>query len=254
MNEYTLTGDYTLPSLGKVYNKEVNPNVRLRSMTVMEEQKRLNNSDRPYKNLASILDDCLIEKPGISAYDLCLSDFQFLLHRLRVVTYGPNYKLSSRCPNCGFDNEGEINLLDIPVIQYTEDLNRYLEITLPVSKQVVKLKMQTPRMMDDISVESKRMAKRHHSGTATESAFLLSVSTAIDTVDGEVLDAFRKESFVKELQMADANYLLKAINKINDSFGIDTSLNNICDSCGFEYTSPFRTTPEFFRPSVDFEF
>ena len=26
MNEYTLTGDYTLPSLGKVYNKEVNPN------------------------------------------------------------------------------------------------------------------------------------------------------------------------------------------------------------------------------------
>lgn len=251
MDNYTLSGEYTLPSLGKVYDVPVNPNIKIRSMTVMEEQKRLSTSDRPYKNLASILDDCLIEKPGISTYDMCLSDFQFLLHRLRVVTYGPNYKLITKCPYCGYENEGEVNLLDIPVVSYTDDLEKYLKITLPQSGQVIKLKMQTPRMMDDISVESKRMLQRHHSKTSKESAFLLSVIVAIDTVDGEYLDAFRKESFVKDLKMADANYLLSAVNKLNTSFGIDTELFNVCDSCGSEFTSPFRTTPEFFRPTVE---
>ena len=83
--DYTLTGNYVLPSLGKIYNCDVNPNVKLRSMTVAEEMKRLNSSDRPYKNLADIIDDCLIDKPGISSYDMCLGDFQYLLHKLRAL-------------------------------------------------------------------------------------------------------------------------------------------------------------------------
>ena len=90
--DYTIAESYTLPSLGKVYDHEINPHIKLRSMTTTEEMKRLSPSDRPYENLAEIIDDCLIEKPDISAYDLCVGDFQFLLHKLRIVTYGPMYK------------------------------------------------------------------------------------------------------------------------------------------------------------------
>lgn len=248
--EYTLTGSYTLPSLGKVYKDiKVNPNIKLRSMTVIEEQKRLNSSDRPYKNLASIIDDCLIEKPGISAYDLCLADFQFLLHRLRTVTYGGKYTLSSRCPYCGHENEGTIDLLDIPVTQYTEDVDKYLDITLPVSKKSVKLRMQTPRMLDDITVESKKIKK---SSNVRESAFLFTVEAAIDSIDGEKPDRVMKEMIIKEMHMADVNYILAAINKANDSFGLDLMLDCTCDFCALDYQSPFRASPEFFRPTVEF--
>ncbi len=250
MDDYTLTGSYTLPSLGKIYSTSVNPNIKLRSMTVAEEMKRLNSSDRPYKNIADIIDDCLIDKPGISAYDMCLGDFQFLLHRLRVVTYGSKYKLSSKCPHCGFENVGEIDLNDMSVSSYTEDVNKYFEIELPVTKKHLKLRMQTPRILDDISVRVKEITSKRKS-SSKDSAFLLNIESVIELVDGEKLDMFKKSDFVKQLPMADTNYIIAAITKVNEVIGLDTSLYMTCDLCGLEYESPFRVTPEFFRPTVD---
>lgn len=248
--DYTLTGTYTLPSLGKIYNVDVNPNIKIRSMTVSEEMKRLNSSDRPYKNIADIIDDCLIDKPGISAYDMCLGDFQFLLHRLRVVTYGSKYKLSSKCPHCGFENVGEIDLNDMSVSSYTDDVNKYFEFELPISKNTIRLRMQTPRMLDDINIRTKEITSKRKS-SSKDSAFLLNIESVIDLVDGIKLDIFKKQDFVKQLPMADINYILANVNKLNELIGLDVTLNNTCDFCGLDYDSPFRVTPEFFRPSLD---
>lgn len=248
--DYTLTGNYTLPSLGKVYNVDVNPNVKIRSMTVAEEMKRLNSSDRPYKNLADIIDDCLIDKPGISSYDMCLGDFQYLLHKLRVVTYGTKYRLSSKCPHCGFDNVGEIDLNEMSVSSYTDEVEKYFDIELPVSKNRVRLRMQTPRMLDDINVRVKEITSKRKS-SSKDSAFLLNIESVIDTVDGSKLDVFKKSDFVKQLPMADINYILASMNKINELIGLDMTLSATCDFCGLDYDSPFRITPEFFRPSID---
>lgn len=248
--DYTLTGNYTLPSLGKVYNVDVNPNVKIRSMTVAEEMKRLNSSDRPYKNLADIIDDCLVDKPGISSYDMCLGDFQYLLHKLRVVTYGTKYRLSSKCPHCGFDNVGEIDLNEMSVSSYTDEVEKYFDIELPVSKNRVRLRMQTPRILDDINVRVKEITSKRKS-SSKDSAFLLNIESVIDTVDGSKLDVFKKSDFVKQLPMADINYILASMNKINELIGLDMTLSATCDFCGLDYDSPFRITPEFFRPSID---
>ena len=248
--DYTLTGTFTLPSLGKIYNFDVNPNIKLRSMTVAEEMKRLNSSDRPYKNLADIIDDCLVDKPGISSYDMCLGDFQYLLHKLRVVTYGTKYRLSSKCPYCGFDNVGEIDLNEMSVSSYTDEVEKYFDIELPVSKNRVRLRMQTPRMLDDINVRVKEITSKRKS-SSKDSAFLLNIESVIDTVDGSKLDVFKKSDFVKQLPMADINYILASVNKINELIGLDMTLNATCDFCGLDYDSPFRITPEFFRPSID---
>ena len=72
---------------------KVNPNIKIRSMTTEEEMKRLGYTEQPYKMLSEIIDDCLVDKPGISTYDMCLGDYEFLLHKLRVVTYGSDYKI-----------------------------------------------------------------------------------------------------------------------------------------------------------------
>lgn len=248
--DYTLTGEYTLPSLGKVYNVDVNPNVKIRSMTVAEEMKRLNSSDRPYKTIADIIDDCLIDKPGISAYDMCLGDFQFLLHKLRVVTYGSKYSLSSKCPHCGFENTGDIDMNDMSVSSYTEDVNKYFEIELPVSKHTVSLRMQTPRILDDISIRTKEIASKRKS-QSKDSAFLLNLESVIDRVDGIKIDPIKKSDFVKSLGMRDTNYILANVNKANEMIGPNTQLDIVCDFCGLEYDTPFRVTPEFFRPTIE---
>lgn len=249
MKDYTVTGTYTLPSLGKVYDKTVNPNVTLRSMTTIEEMKRLNKSDFPYKQMSEIIDDCLIDDPGISSYDMCYSDYQFLLHKLRVVTYGEQYNLQSSCPYCLSMNKGTINLNDMVVNQFDQDkFDKYSDIVLPRTQHRVKIKMQTPRMLDNIQNTAKSMRKKSYSG---EPAFFLTLISLIDTVDGEKLDYAEKENFVNTLPMMDTNYLVKASDKLNESFGLDTELENTCDVCGLTYSSPFRFTSEFFGPDID---
>ena len=38
--KYTIAERYTLPSHGLVYNRDVNPEIKLRSMTVRDEMRR----------------------------------------------------------------------------------------------------------------------------------------------------------------------------------------------------------------------
>lgn len=85
--KYTIAERYTLPSHGLLYEKDVNPEIKLRSMTVRDEMKRLApvTDGTIYRNMAEIIDSCLVEKPGISSYDMCIGDYQFLLDRKSVV-------------------------------------------------------------------------------------------------------------------------------------------------------------------------
>ena len=97
----TIAEDFVLPSLGKIYSQQFDPNIKLRSMTVAEEMKRLTNTDKPYKAMSEIIESCMETKLPISVYDMCLGDYQYLIHKLRVVTYGSNYNITVSCNKCG---------------------------------------------------------------------------------------------------------------------------------------------------------
>lgn len=252
MSNYSIAEEFTLPSLGKVYSTNVTPTVKLRSMTTEEEMKRLSPSDRAYKNLCEIIDDCLVEDPGISSYDMCLADYQFLLHKLRVVTYGSDYPVTSLCPYCKNDNENVVDMNNIEVTYYNPDeFAKYFEFVLPVTKKRIKLKLQTPRMVDDVNERNKEL-KRKSKGKSVDSAFLFSLESLIETVDGEVLDPIKREDFVRALPMMDTNYIMKHGEKLVESFGVDNSLSFTCPLCGLDYTTSFRITKEFFGPTVYF--
>ena len=98
---FTVAESYALPSKGRIYDVKVNPMVELRSMTARDEMKRLNPSSTPLKSLADIIEGCCIEKPAIHVYDMCIGDFDYLLHQLRIVTYGPEFKVTVKCQECG---------------------------------------------------------------------------------------------------------------------------------------------------------
>lgn len=248
---YTISEEYTLPSLGKVYDVKVNPVVKLRSMTTEDEMKRLSPSERSYKNLCEIIDDCLVEDPGISAYDMCLADYIFLLHKLRVVTYGSGYNVDSVCPFCGSTNNDIIQLDEMEVKYFDE--NNFVELSqfvLPKTGKNIKIRMQTPRMMDDVTLRNKEVQRRTkgHSG---DSAFLYTIQEMIDTINGKVVDVVTLEDFVRKLPMMDTNYIAQHALKLVESFGIDNTVNRTCPICGLDYTSSFRLTEEFFRPRID---
>lgn len=251
MTNYSIAEEYTLPSKGKIYSGNVNPVIKLRSMTTEEEMKRLAYSDRPYKNLCEIIDDCMVEPCGISSYDMCIADYQFLLHKLRIVTYGSEYTTGSTCPYCQSVNQHTMNLSELPVIEADDEvIKNYTEFTLPKTGHKIQLRVQTPRMVDNVTVENNEL-KRKSKGLSTDNTFILTLRSLVEKVDGNVIDPIKKENFLRKLPMMDTNYIMKHAQKLVESFGLDTSVVNKCPMCGLDYTSHFRLTAEFFGPSLD---
>ena len=181
---------------------------------------------------------------------MCLADYQFLLHKLRIVTYGSDYKLSSVCPICNETTTNVVNLDDIDVIPYSDEFDKNLTFVLPISKNEIRLNVQTPRMLDKVD-EMVKERKRKAKDTIGDPTLLFTVSSLILTVDGTKLDIVKKEEFVRKLPMADTNYILSKGEKLNNAMGLVPKVQCECDLCGFVYPVPFRLTREFFSPRVD---
>ena len=249
MTDYTIANEYTLPSGGLVYNKEINPQFKLRSMTTAEEMKRLNHTDRPYRAMAEIIDDCLVEDIGISGYDLCIADYQYMLHKLRIVTYGEEYKISVRCPYCGDEIDTTAHLDELAVKEF--DIDKFEEkrtITLPRSGSVVTLKFQTPRMLDEIENRTKEMKRKYKTADIAFDLLVL-LECVIDTVDGAHLEASKVETFINNLPAMDMAKIVNSIDELNAMVGIENKLTVDCPKCGGEVRTSFRYGTEFFRPT-----
>lgn len=250
--KYTISEEFTLPSGGLVYDTPVNPNIELRSMTTRDEMKRLSPSNTPYKVLADLIEGCIVSDLGnIHVYDMCLPDYEYLLHKLRIVTYGPEYLTSTVCPFCNNVFEGKISLEDLLVSEYEEGQNDELQkFTLPVSGKEIKLRYQTPRILDETEAKIKDF-KRRYKDVNMDPTLLITLQLSIDTVDGVKLNSMELETFINKLSARDSNVIRNKIEKLNQSFGIDNKVLISCPECHEDIVSFFRFGPEFFRPTVD---
>jgi len=249
MTNATIFESFTLPSKGLIYNKEINPHVTLRSMTTMEEMKRLSPTDTPYKVMSDIIEDCMQEKPAIHVYDMALGDYQFLLHKIRIVTYGPEYKMLVKCNECGAVTESIADLDSLAVNEYTTDIIKQKLITLPKTNKQIMLRFQTPHDLDQIAYLSAEMRKKTKQNI--DYSVLYTLMSLIETVDGQTLDPLSMEEFIKNLPSKDANYILNKANKLSSAIGVDNQVTIKCGSCGAEMKIPFRITSEFFGPTTD---
>lgn len=253
MADYTISEYCELPSKGLIYSQSVCPNIQLRSMTTEEEMRRLSPTEYPYKTLCDIIDACMVTPCGISSYDMCLGDYQYLLHRLRVVTYGSEYPSSSICPICGKMNKIVLDLDKIGVLNASlEELDELRTFTLPVCGKEIRLKYQTPRDVDNISKEEREFKIQSPESTINIT-YLIALKHTIDTIDGKKLEPMVLDQFLRKLSMRDTNMIYQRATKLNDKVGIDTRINNVCSNpkCGAKYQTTFRITNEFFGPTVD---
>lgn len=248
---YTIAEGCVLPSKGKIYDVKVNPNIELRSMTSRDEMKRMAPSNTPLKKLADIIEDCCIEKPAIHVYDMALGDYEFLLHKLRIVTYGAEYRIEIGCPHCGEDSDAVIMLDSLEVKEFDErEFDELKTFTLPSGGQAVSIKVQTPRLTDTIENKAKEMkhkAKNADIDFDTYAKLLI----MIDTVDGNKLNPVDLEYFVNEMPAKDMVTILNHIDKLGSYVGVNNKAEISCPKCGEEIVTFFRFGPEFFRPTID---
>ena len=249
LTDYTIMEGYELPSKGKIYPEHLNPHIELRSMTARDEMKRLSPSSTPLKTLADIIEGCCIEKPAVHVYDMSLGDYEFLLHKLRIVTYGEDYKVSLRCPECGELIEAVAKLDQLSVKEFKEEeISALQTFSLPKTGRIITLNFLTPRMVEEMEVKVKDMTRKYKTATI-DFKTLVKLLSNIDLVDGEKKSETELENIITNLPALDLQKILNNIEKLNQQVGLDNILYLTCPKCGEEVTTFFRFGPEFFRPS-----
>ena len=249
MQKYTIKETFTLPSKGKMYTNLENPSISLRSMTTREEMKRLAPTDTPYKAMSEIIEECIIgDKPSVGVYNLFIGDYEFLLQKLRVVTYGPEYKMTVQCPYCGEVTETVTDLDTLETKEFKEEVMELLKVQLPISGKSVELNIQTPRMLDEIAQDVKDIKKRHKNSYINPE-LRVTLQHLIKKVDGNTIMPSELEMFVLDLPMKDVTTILNRLKDFNAKVGPGSLLEVKCDQCGEEFLTTFRYTPEFFGPT-----
>ena len=238
---YTIGEGMELPSKGLIYDKPVNAYIELRSMTARDEMKRLSPSPARFKILADIIEDCMIEKP--------LGDYEYLLHRLRIVTYGDEYKVAVKCLNCGEVSETVAHLEELEVVPFDHAKFEELStIKLPKKGDTVTIKFQTPRILDEMEAEIKELKRKFKSAEVSFDLLVL-LKNIVDTVNGTKLTSSQLETYINNLPALDMTKLVNAVDELNALIGIKNDLVVTCSKCGGEVPTYFRFGPEFFRPT-----
>jgi len=247
---YTIMEGYELPSKGLIYDKKVNPHVELRSMTARDEMKRLSPSSTPFKTLADIIEGCLIEKPAVHVYDMAIGDYEYLLHKLRIVTYGDEYKVELQCPFCGETFDAITHLEDIAVKDFDQEkFEKLRNLKLPKSGDDIVLKFQTPHILDEIDSKT-REYKRKYKDASISFDLLAILICSIESVNGVEYAEYDLENYINKLPAMDMTKIINTLDELNKCVGIENELQVTCKHCGGDVNTFFRFGTEFFRPST----
>jgi len=189
----------SLPSEGKVY-AESNPlskgTLEIKYMTAREEDIL---ADRNLINKGIVLQKLLesvVVQPGVNVDDLVIGDINAVYLATRMLGYGPDYDVEITDP---FSGEKQKVTIDLSAIQ-TKDIdysrlnpqNRY-ELTLPVSKKKLIVRLLTHKDEKDITHESQameRLTKGKSVGTDVTTRFKYMIVEVDGNSDRGVINKF----------------------------------------------------------------
>ena len=146
----------TLPSKGLLY-EGISPEFTLRSMGVAEEKMIFGSSNANAVQRA--LRSCIVEPKNIDFDEMLSADEHFLLMKWRIHTFGPEYHISGKCPECGKKAEYDINLDDLFINELKDDFKEPIEITLIDSKDKLEVRLLRNSDIDAVERQAKRMSK-----------------------------------------------------------------------------------------------
>lgn len=239
----------TLPSHGRVYDQDLKipETVTIRAMTTLEEKIRL-SSNNGFITIPKILERCIEEEFDTS--QLKVFDLMYLMYRLRVVTYGSEYKVAVTCPHCGNRSTISVNLDTIPVNEVPEDFHEPFEIALPVSKDVLGMRLLTTADYLAISNEGKRIKARSPEYVG-DPEMIPTLQYETETKNGEPLTISRSQKYFEDMHARDLLVLNSKYEEVAGKFGMDLLRIETCPVCGEEIRFTLPVTEEFFRPKYD---
>ena len=214
-----------LPSRGKSYRDHEGV-VSIKAFTYREEKKlrSIKKVNQANNIIKSLFGDCV---KGLDYDSMTLEDKNFVLFKLREISYGDKYVITAVCPDCSAENNLNLLISEIPVEYAAEDFEEPLEITLPDSDQVVKY--VNPRAKDEPYMEDMV--------TLTENLWRFALSVGAHS-DKNILRQFFEQTTVRDI-----SFFRENLSKSH--YGFTKKVAFDCASCG-ETTETFVPFNESF--------
>jgi len=134
-----------LPTLGKPYEGYGSDQVTIRAFTFEDERslKQIGEASSPEEAMKTLLQSCI---QGIAINALTIADKNYLLYKIREISYGSRYTIEGSCNSCNTLNKLNLELSALDV-SYMEDYSERLTVHLPDSKKTATIRM--PRVSDE---------------------------------------------------------------------------------------------------------
>lgn len=234
-----------LPSKGLLYEGELEE-IGLRGMTTKEE--KILYASQSGDVFQKILNSCVVSPENFDASELIAADEIFLILQLRMVTYGPEYKVSVTCPHCGKEETYTINLGDFKIDYLPDDFVEPIEIVLPKSGKKLGVKLLRNSDVENVNKFSRKHSKQYGLDYK-EVRYTANMAKYIRTIDGKDVTFAEAREFVDNMSSLDSAKFWTVINKI--VVGVDSTVYETCPHCGEEFEFSMPMTSEFFRPVIE---
>lgn len=239
---------YELPSRGKFPG--VPEKITLRAMSLLDEKRRL--ASQSVNGIVDLISSCTVHPENFDAYKMTRFDVDFCMLKLRIVSHGPQYNVEVICPYCGKVNKVTLNLDDIPTNYVEDDFEYIKEIgPLPISGDVIKVKMLTFADLDKLETESKRIISKfpNYQGDPSD---VLNYIYKIVSINGEENIPYSKlKTYVETMTAADSIYFDQMYNEFLGKYGPDTIIPFTCEHCKESFVKMMPMNSEFFRPKYN---
>tara|TARA_R110000824_G_scaffold9681_3_gene42974 strand:+ start:8834 stop:9760 length:927 start_codon:yes stop_codon:yes gene_type:complete len=218
-----------LPSRGKAY-VESDGFVQIKPFTFAEERKlrSIKHANQGVKVIKGLFQACV---KGLNYDGMTLEDKNYILFKLREISYGDEYTVQAECPICDSKNSLTLNISNVPVKYAEDDYKEPISITLPDSKQT--LVYVTPRCNDEKFLADLEVL------TDNLWRFMISI--------GKYKDERIKREFLKSTTVKDVVYFREQL--VSERYGMKNSMSYECASCGEVNESLIPFNESFFSVS-----
>lgn len=253
-----ITEQFILPSGGKIYNLPwFDGHITLRAMTTIEERIRL-GSQNFYEGMVSIVNECIVDNKNpdgtykLDSLYFTLFDFDAICVKLRIITYGPEYKVNCNCIKCGKQFTYKADLRDCEFSFLPEDFIEPYDVgPLPHSGDTLGCRFLRVKDKIDIDKKAQEILVKNPDYIG-DPEYLLDMTHRIMTINGEDSDVIMTSKYVENMIGLDSDYFHRFIDSA--FYGVRRLGFTDCpdNKCGSKVMYIVKADENFFRAGRDY--
>lgn len=207
-----------LPSQGLFY-KNKKKTVKVGYLTAQDENL-LASPNRGIVNIINQLLKSKIYEPDLKIEDMLTGDVEAILIFLRNTAFGTKYKINSIDPKTKFNFESEIDLSEIKIkeIKFQPDVNGLFTSTLPISNDVVKLRI----LLYSEEGELDNQMDKYPAGTIAPK-ITKKLESQIVSINGNE-DKGEIVRYIQQMTIADSRHIRTFLNEVEPRLDLNRKI------------------------------